>query len=154
MNLVRALWLAFPVALPIAMASLATGPAQAEEFDAGAYTVHYTALSTMQLTAAVASAYSIVRSPNRALLNVAVLRNEPGRSFGTPVPAQVGVTAVNLLGQLKPIAMHRVDEPPAIYYLGEITVADQETVTFELLVRPAGVETPIRLRLQHQFFAR
>jgi hypothetical protein len=63
------------------------------------------------------------------------------------------VTAVNTLGQLKPIAMRRVDEPPAIYFLGEVTVADRETVAFELQVIPEGSKAPIRLRLQHQFFA-
>jgi hypothetical protein len=60
---------------------------------------------------------------------------------------------VNTLGQFKPLAMRRVDEPPAIYYLGEVTVADRETVTFELQVTPEGAKAPIRLRLQHQFFA-
>jgi hypothetical protein len=141
-------------ALAIALAGLLASATPADEFDAGGVTVHYTALSTMQLTPAVASAYGIARSPNRGLLNVAVLRNESGRSFGTPVPAQVLVTAVNTLGQFKPIAMRRVDEPPAIYFLGEVTVADQETVTFEIQVTPEGAKAPIRLRLQHQFFAR
>lgn len=135
--------------------ALALAPiGQAEEFDSGAFVVHYTALSTLQLAPAVADAYGIARSPNRGLLNVAVLRHEPGRTLGTPVAAQVVVTAVNTLGQLKPLAMRRVDEPPAIYFLGELTVADQETVTFELQVTPEGAKAPIRLRLQHQFFAR
>ena len=138
----------------LALTALLAAPVPADEFDAGAYTVHYTALSTMQLSAEVASVYGIARSPNRALLNVAVLRNEPGRAFGPPVPAQIVVAAVNTLGQLKPLAMRRVDEPPAIYFLGELTVADQETVTFELQVTPEGEKAPIRLRLQHQFFAR
>lgn len=142
-------------ALCLLTALAATTPAAvAEAFDAGDYEVHYTALSTTQITPAVAQAYGIVRSGNRGLLNVAVLRKTPGRQLGTPVAAQVMVTAVSVLGQLKPIAMRRVDEPPAIYYLGELTVADQETVTFELLVTPEGAKAPIRLRLQHQFFAR
>jgi hypothetical protein len=127
--------------------------APAEEFDAGGFVVHYTALSTMQLTPSVADAYGIARSPHRGLLNVAVLRTAPGKALGVPVPAQVVVTAVNTLGQLKPIAMRRVDEPPAIYFLGEVTVADRETVAFELQVIPEGSKAPIRLRLQHQYFA-
>lgn len=137
----------------LALAAVLATPALAEEHDTGEFVVHYTALSTTQLTPAVAAAYGIARSGHRGLLNVAVLRKVPERTLGTPVPAQVVVTAVNTLGQLKPLAMRRVDEPPAIYYLGEVTVADQERVTFELLVTPEGTTTPIRLRLQHQFFA-
>lgn len=145
-----------PLALGLAalLAALPAAEAAAEEFDAGDVVVHYTALSTTQLTPEVCAAYGIARSPNRGLLNVAVLRRVPGRELGVPVPAAVAVTAVNATGQLKPISMRRVDEPPAIYYLGEVTVADQETVTFELLVTPDGAKAPIRLRLQHQFFAR
>jgi hypothetical protein len=139
---------------PLLLAWLVAGPAVAEEHDDGEHVVHYTALGTMQLAPAVADAYGIVRSGNRGLLNVAVLRKVPGRATGVPVAAQVVVSAANLLGQLKPMAMRRVDEPPAIYYLGEVTVADQELVTFELQVIPEGAKTPIRLRLQHQFFAR
>ena len=140
-------------ALLAVVAALLAAPAPAEEFDADGVVVHYTALSTMQLTPAIAASYGIARSPNRGLLNVAVLRSVPGRTLGVPVPAQVVVTAANTLGQLKPIAMRRVDEPPAIYYLGEVTVADRETVRFELQVIPEGAKAPIRLRLQHQFFA-
>lgn len=127
--------------------------AQAEEYDSGEFVVHYTALSTVQLTPEIADRYGIARSPHRALLNVAVLRKVPGR-LGVPVPAEIGVIASNLSGQLKPVAMRRVDEPPAIYFLGELTVADAETVTFQLTVTPEGARAPIRLRLQHQFFAR
>lgn len=127
-------------------------PAQADDYDAGDWVVHYTALATTELTPAIANAYGIARSPNRGLLNVAVIRKQAG-STGVPVPAQVVVTAVNSLGQFKPLAMRRVDEPPAIYFMGEVTVADREVVTFELQVTPEGAKAPIRLRLQHQFFA-
>lgn len=145
---------ALPLLLAALLAAGPAAPASAEEFDGDGFVVHYTALSTLQLAPAVADAYGIARSGNRGLLNVAVLRKVPGRALGTPVPAQVVVTAANTLGQLKPIAMRRVDEPPAIYYLGELTVADQEQVTFELQVTPEGARAPIRLRLRHQFFAR
>lgn len=150
MTLARPLWFALLAACALGT----TPPAAAEVHEAEGFVVHYTALSTIQLTPAIAAAYGIARSPHRGLLNVAVQRRVPGRSLGVPVGAALVVTAVNTLGQIKPIAMRRVEETPAIYFLGEVTVADQETVTFELQVIPEGSTTPIRLRLQHQFFAR
>lgn len=138
----------------LALCAIGSGmPAAADEFDTGEFVVHYTALATLQLTPAIADAYGIARSPNRALLNVAVLRKRAGTP-GIPTAAQVSVTAVNRLGQYKPMAMRRIDEPPSIYSIGEVTVADAEVVTFEIVVIPEGSHSPIRLRLQHQFFAR
>ena len=127
--------------------------AQADEFDAGAFVVHYTALSTQQLTPAIAASYGITRSANRALLNVAVLRKGKGTT-GIPVAAQVSVTAVSGTGQFIPVSMQRIDEPPSIYSIGEFTVGEADTVTFEITVVPEGSLKPIRLRLQQQFFAR
>lgn len=134
------------------MLLLATA-ARAESFDAGSVVVHYNALSTTELTPAVAEHYGIARSPSRGLLNVTVVQKVPGTT-GRPIAATVQVLALNAAGQLRPLVMRRVDEPPTVYYLGELTVADLEVVSFELLVTPEGSATPIRLRLQHQFFAR
>jgi len=135
--------------------TLAGNPAQGDEFDSGEFVVHYTALATMQLAPKVAEAYGIVRSPHRGLLNVAVLRAQAGTP-GIPVAAAVTVFAVNSEGLLKPITMRRIDEPPSVYSIGELTVAEAEAevVRFEITVTPHGASAPIRLRLQHQFFAR
>ena len=65
--------------------------------DIGDHVVHFSAQSTDQLPPAVAKQYNIVRSKNRAMLNVSVLRE----SDNTPVSATVTVNTVNLTGQLK-----------------------------------------------------
>ena len=49
-------------------------PAGSTSADIGDYVVHFSAQSTDQLPPAVALGYAIVRSKNRAMLNVAVLR--------------------------------------------------------------------------------
>ena len=61
----------------------------------GDYVVHFSAQSTDQLPPEVARAYNIVRSKNRAMLNVSVLRESDSR----PVSASVTVKTVNLTGQ-------------------------------------------------------
>lgn len=131
----------------------AAAGAQAESFDGGAVVVHYNALSTTQLTPAVADAYGIARSPSRGLLNVAVLRKQKGTT-GLPIAATIEVLAINGAGQVRRLPMRRIDEPPSIYYLGELTVAEGERISFELQVTPEGARESIRLRLQHQFFSR
>ena len=140
-------------ALVLALGLLAADPAAAEEFDAGGFVVHYTVIGTMDLAPKVAETYGIARNPHRALLNVTILRKVPGTT-GVAIPALVQVTAVNQGGQSLPIAMRRVDEPPSVFYLGEVTVADRDTMTFQFNVLVEGEPTPVRLRLQQQFFTR
>lgn len=139
--------------LACALALLVATPAEATEYDAGTYVVHYTVVGTEQLTPKIAEAYGIARSPTRALLNVSIVR-KVARTTGTPIPALVQVTAVNQAGQYRPITMRRVVEPPSVYYLGEVTVGDRETLSFELNVLAEGEQAPVRLRLQQQFFTR
>lgn len=139
--------------LAVVLGLATVGPASADEFDAGRFVVHYVAIGTEQLTPQVAEAYGIARSPHRALLNVTILRKVPGTT-GVAIPALVQVTAVNQGGQTLPIAMRRVDEPPSVFYLGEVTVADRDTMTFQFNVLVEGEPTPVRLRLQQQFFTR
>ena len=140
-------------ALVLGLGLAAAAPAAADEFDAGSFVVHYTVVSTMDLAPQVAETYGIARSPHRALLNVSVVRKVPGTT-GRPIPALVQVSAVNQAGQFRPIAMRRVDEPPSVYYLGEVTVADRETLSFDLNVLAEGEVSALRLRLEQQFFTR
>ena len=56
--------------------------------DFGDYVVHFNAISTNQLTPEIARQYGIVRSNNRAMLNVSILRKEHGTT-GVPVSGSV-----------------------------------------------------------------
>jgi hypothetical protein len=96
----------------------------------------------------VARAYSIVRSPNRAMLNVSVLRKDDN----TPVEAVITVKTVNLTGQLKNITMRRINEQEAIYYIGELPVANRETLIFDISVKPEGEDKPSDVRFKREFY--
>jgi hypothetical protein len=120
--------------------------------DVGDWVVHFNAQPTDMLPAEVAKAYGIERSGNRAMLNVAVLRKEEGTT-GTPVTANVTVKASNLTGQLKNMALREITEGPAIYYIGEVPVANQETLVFEIVVRPEGAADSYTIRFRQQFYA-
>ena len=120
--------------------------------DAGDYVVHFNALATEMLPAEVARAYGIVRSGSRALINVSVIRKQTG-SIGEPVAANVAVNASNLTGQLKSVTVRRIEEGEAIYYIGEIPVANQETLIFDIKVTPEGETRPISVKFRQQFYA-
>ena len=89
-------------------------PAEASFSDIGDHIVHFSAQSTDQLPPEVAREYNIVRSPNRAMLNVSVL----DKSTNKAVTANVTVKTVNLTGQLKNVTMRKIEEQDAIYYIG------------------------------------
>jgi hypothetical protein len=123
-------------------------PAEASSVSTGGHTVHFNALSTDQLPPDVARQYNIVRSKNRAMLNVSVIRDDDQ----SPVTALVDVKAVNLTGQLKNVNMRKIQEQEAIYYIAEIPVANDETLVFDLSVTPEGKTDMIEVRFKRQFY--
>ena len=123
-------------------------PAGATSTDIGDHVVHFSAQSTDQLPPEVARAYNIVRSKNRAMLNVSVLEE----ATNNPVAAAVTVKTVNLTGQLKSVTMREINEQDAIYYIGEVPVANRETLIFDISVMPDGSDESSDVRFKRQFF--
>ncbi len=119
--------------------------------DFGDYVVHFAALTTDQLTAEIAQRYGIVRSKNRAMLNVNILKNEEG-TIGTPVAGEVSVFANNLTGQLKNITVREIREGEAIYYIGECGITNRETLIFTIDVTPINEASSFSVRYMKQFF--
>jgi hypothetical protein len=119
--------------------------------DFGAYVVHFNALATDQLTPDIAREYGIVRSQNRAMLNVSIIQSQPG-GIGTPVPGSVSASAINLTGQLKSIPIREIREDTAIYYIGEIAISNAETLIFTLDVTPINEPSRFTVRFQKQFY--
>lgn len=123
--------------------------------DVGEYLIHYNAISTDDLAPEVASAYNVVRSRNRALLNIAITRKADG-STGVPVEGLVNVHAANLSGQVKNVTLRKIVEKgdfQAIYYVAEINVADGEMLIFDVYVTPDGESETYAVHFKQQFFA-
>ena len=123
-------------------------PAGATMVDIGDHVIHFSAQSTDQLPPEIARAYNIVRSKNRAMLNVSVLRASDNKA----VTADVTVKTVNLTGQLKNVTMRRINEQDAIYYIGEVPVANRETLIFDISVTPDGEDSSSEVRFKRQFY--
>ena len=127
-------------------------PAGATSADIGNHVIHFSAQSTDQLPPAVAREYDIVRSKNRAMLNVSVIRE----SDNLPVIAEVAIKTVNLTGQLKNITMRKIEEPGdviAIYYIGDTTIANREVLVFDINVKLEGEDAPSAVRFKRQFYS-
>jgi hypothetical protein len=123
-------------------------PAGATSADIGAHVVHFSAQSTDELPPEIAKAYNILRSKNRAMLNVSVIR----KADKAPVAADIKVKTVNLAGQLKNVSMRQVKEQEAIYYIGETAVANEETLVFDITVMPDGAQQSSNVRFKRQFY--
>jgi hypothetical protein len=120
---------------------------QSETF--GNYEVHYNTLNTNMLSPEIASVYGIQRSGTQAMLNVTVLNRDTREA----VAAAVDVIATNLTGQRRDIELRRIDDQGAIYYIGQFRIHDEETLNFNVSVKPAGFDgDAVELTFRQQFF--
>lgn len=119
--------------------------------DFGDYVVHFNALPTSFLTPKTAQDFDIVRSKQRAILTVSVMKKVLGTT-GQSVPANVSAQAINLSNQVKDIEMREVTEGSAVYQLGEIRITDQEILNFTIDVRPKGENQTLTVKFRQQFF--
>jgi len=124
-------------------------PAAASDADIGDHVVHFSAQSTDQLPPEVARAYGIVRSKNRAMLNVSILKE----GTITAVTADITVRTVNLAGQLKNVTMRKIQEGDAIYYIGETGIANRETLIFNISITPEGATEASDVSFMRQFYS-
>jgi hypothetical protein len=97
--------------------------------DIGDHVVDFSPFTTDQLPSDIAGAYNVVRSQDRAMLNVSII----AKAGNAPVPATLELKTVNLTGQLKNVTMRRVDEQEAIYYIGVTAIANRETLILRYL---------------------
>ncbi len=123
---------------------------QTSEKSFGPYTIHYSAFSSDFLSPPIAKSYGIVRSKNRAILNVTVTKQgEAGKP--TPIEANITSKAFNVYQQSKPLTMRKIKEKDAIYYIAEFPVANEELINFKIDAQD-GASKIGSVSFQQQFF--
>ncbi len=130
------------------------GPALADDQysrTVGDYVVYYNAFTTDTLAPQVAKQYGIKRSRNRAMFSIAVQKKVMGMP-GKPVHAKVTGRAINLNNQVKQLKPREVVDGTAIYYIGELSVAHRETLTFEFRIQPEGTAEPFTITFRKTFY--
>jgi hypothetical protein len=119
--------------LVLAACTLPAFGAQFAKF--GDIEVHYVVVSTMFLTEAVASRHGIERAPDRAFVNLSVLKSN------APVRARVTGTVTNLLGQARKLEFTEKTEGLAVYYLAPLEHDDEDTLRFAIDVTVGAAPT-------------
>jgi hypothetical protein len=133
-----------------AVLTLVATSAMAEQSkDFGDYTIHFQAVPTEMLPAAVAREQGFVRSKQQWLLNVTVLKDND--ATGVAVPAAVTVTARDLVGKPRAIALKKVDEGDTVYYIGTFRVTHDDLWRFALSATPEGSAKPLELTWEQRF---
>ncbi|MCK1788004.1 DUF4426 domain-containing protein [Pseudomonas sp. TNT11] len=113
-----------------AMAADAIDSKRQKEF--GDITVHYNTFTSSFLQPETAQAVGVVRSKNKGLINVAVVKGV------TPVAAQVTGTIKDLSGRSEILTFKQITEKGAIYYLAPYNVPQQEVRVFTINVETGG----------------
>lgn len=116
----------------------------------GNYTIHVNTLTTDQLPSEVAREYKIARSKSKAMLNVVITKNIDGAD--KPVTGTVITVARNLASQIKDMEMREIIEQDAIYYIGVISVDNEENIIFDIEATPVNESEPFLMTYRQQFF--
>ncbi len=113
-----------------AMAADVIDPSRQKDF--GDITVHYNTFTSSVLQPDVAQAVELVRSKNKGVINVSVIKGTE------PVVAQVTGTIKDLSGKTEMLTFKQITEKGAIYYLAQYSVPQQEVRIFTINVETGG----------------
>ncbi len=134
----------------------------------GDYVLHYSLLYSSFLPPEVAAAIGIIRSRNRAVINISLRRmgrsastageatvvtaeeNGTGTS-GEGVSAELSGTMTDLI-HTHPLNFQEVREAGAIYYLAPLRFGHRDTLYFEVQALAEGESTPYRLKFERQLY--
>jgi len=105
-----------------------------EEF--GDYKIFFSVFNSSFIPAEIANAYNLVRGSNRALVNIAVLKN--GKIRGGK--AAVSGNYKNLIQQTRKLEFIEIKEQNATYYLAPLRFDNEEVLHFHIDVTPEGSE--------------
>jgi len=121
-------------------------------YDFGEYIAYYNAFTADTLPPQMATAYGVLRSKYKGVLNLSIQKKQNPGKLPQPVNAIVKVKAVNLAGQLKTLESRRVTEGKAIYYLSEFRISNKEMVTFNITFKPEGEAKSLEFSFKRQFY--
>ncbi|HEY6598303.1 MAG TPA: DUF4426 domain-containing protein, partial [Pseudomonadales bacterium] len=99
----------------LATLAFATTVAAEQSKDFGDVEVHYIVVNTLFLQPDVAARYGVVRSSDRAIVNLSVLDQN-----GVALLGEVTGDTINLMSQRTPLEFATIREGEAVYYIAPI----------------------------------
>ena len=114
----------------------------------GDYRVYYSAFNSSFVSPEVASAYDIVRGRDRGLVNIAVM---PAGTIGGR-PAEVSGHVANIFAQRQELKFFEVREDDAVYYLAPFNFENEDSLTFNVTVKPNPDLPSYTLSFQRTFY--
>jgi hypothetical protein len=142
--------------LPSALMLLLAGAAQAQSHatESGRYVLRSTTVASEQIDAAAAQRHGVVPAPDRAVVNVVLLR-QAGAGADTTVSARVAVSMRTASGLSSDIEMREVRENGAISYLGSYQFLPRQMINFEISAAPTedAKQQPLKLDYRERMWA-
>lgn len=132
------------------MLFMASTLVHAQFLKSGDIRVYANAMVSSQLNAEMARQYGITRSASRALLHVVVREGTPGQD--KTLPATITAVAIRKNGERSNINMQLTREGQDVYYLGELNIAKNEAVNFEIITQVEN-QKPMRMTFLQEFFS-
>ena len=119
----------------------------------GDYEIFYSAFNTSFLSPEVASAISVPRAKNRGLVNISIIWHDPQSGSAEPVAATtIDGSSFNLIHR-QTLDFKEVVEPGARYYLAPFKISnDNELISIDVEVLPAGAKDSVKVHFQRRFF--
>ena len=124
----------------------ATTVAAEQSKDFGGVEVHYIVVNTLFLQPDVAARYGVVRSSDRAIVNLSVLDQN-----GVALLGEVTGDTINLMSQRTPLEFATIREGEAVYYIAPIRYTDRDTLRFDLTVSVPD-RAPMKLEFQQTMY--
>lgn len=141
----------FHTAMAAALVSVFTNSASAQGHSdtRGAFTLHASTVSSLDIPSDQASQAGIERGPNFAVLNVVIRQKQPPADTRT-VTADVTARVTSLSGRAQNVTMKQNTDNHHVSYLGVYTVVPNEVVDIVVTAKPEGASAPIELQFRGQ----
>jgi Domain of unknown function (DUF4426) len=131
------------------MLLLMTDATQAQFLKSGDIRVYASAVVSDQLNEKVADEYGITRSASRVLLHVVAREGEPGKDKA--LAAEIMASATRPDRSKIDINMQRTESSNDVFYLGDVSIAKNEALNFEIIIKVSGHE-PMRMTFYQAFY--
>lgn len=112
------------------------------EFDG--FTIRANVSPTDHLPDAMAQQYGIEPDPDKALLTVVILENQPEQQ-PAPVSGELSAHYDSLSGQTTDIDMRSIEADGRVSYIGTLDASAQRVFQFVIEAQPEGADQPLQM---------